>query len=111
MGISSRLLLLRPRPVAGALLLWGLSLITSLAEDGLAVTVVVARQAEVTERIPVVGTLAPREEIQVYSLLQDQPIERILVEAGQYVARGQPLAILDTTDALMRSEEHTSEFQ
>src|SRR3546814_16531555 len=101
MGISSRLLLLRPRPVAGALLLWGLSLTTSLAEDGLAVTVVVARQADVTERLPVVGTLAPPEEITADSLLLGQTIERILVETGPCLVRVEPLAHPEPTAPCM----------
>ncbi|MGK6314301.1 efflux RND transporter periplasmic adaptor subunit [Neorhizobium sp. DT-125] len=71
------------------------------------VTVVVARQSAVTERIPVVGSLAAREEIQVHPSIQGQAIEQILVEAGQLVEKGQALAVLDTTDARMLLEKNS----
>ncbi|MCF6369691.1 efflux RND transporter periplasmic adaptor subunit [Rhizobium halophilum] len=70
------------------------------------VTVVVARNGEVTERIPVVGSLAAKEEVQVHSLVQGQVIEKILVESGDYVKKGQALAVLDTTDAHMQLEKN-----
>eukprot|EP00913_Durusdinium_trenchii_P026842 g25177.t1 len=67
----------------------------------MAVTVVVARQAAVTEQIPVVGTLAPEEEIQVRPLVQNRALQHILAEVGQHVEKGRPLAVLDMTDALL----------
>jgi len=71
------------------------------------VTVVVAQQREVTERIPVVGSLVAREEIQVHSRLQGQVIDGILVESGQYVEKDQVLAVLDSTDARMLLEKNS----
>jgi RND family efflux transporter MFP subunit len=99
-GIS-RSILSQARPVMGALFLWLALLSASRAQEQMPVTVVVARQAMVTEKIPVVGSLAAREAIQVHPFVQGQVIEHILVEAGQYVEKGQPLAMLDTTDAHM----------
>ena len=73
-----------------------------LAEErGMPVTVVVARENAITERIEVVGTLAAREEIQVHPMVLGKEIRQILVEAGDHVAAGQALALLDTTEAQM----------
>ncbi|OHV77253.1 efflux RND transporter periplasmic adaptor subunit [Rhizobium sp. LCM 4573] len=71
------------------------------------VTVVVARQTDVTERLPVVGSLAAREEVQVYSSVQGQAIEQILVEVGQHVAKGEALAVLDMTVARMLLDKNS----
>lgn len=79
---------------------------TPQAKEQMSVTVVVARNGEVAERIPVVGSLVAKEEVQVHSLVQGQVIERILVESGEYVERGQALAVLDTTDAHMQLEKN-----
>lgn len=65
------------------------------------VTAVVARENMIIERIEVVGTLAAREEIQVHPMVQGKEIRQILVEAGDHVAAGQALALLDTTEAQM----------
>ena len=75
------------------------------AREQTPVTVVVARQGEVTERIPIVGSLAAREEIQVHALVQGPVIEKILIESGARVERGQALAVLDTTDARMQFQK------
>ncbi|MCV3736172.1 efflux RND transporter periplasmic adaptor subunit [Rhizobium sp. TRM96647] len=84
----------------GVVLLWLAFISTSqAAEEQMPVTVVVARQGAVTETVPVVGSLAAREEVQVHPLVQGRAIEHILVEVGQTVDKGQPLALLDTTDA------------
>ena len=95
------LLRLEKRTIPSALLFACLTLAGARGEDGLAITVVVARQAEVTERIPVVGTLAAREEVQVQPLVQGKAVREFLVEVGAEVEKGQPLAVLDTTEALM----------
>jgi RND family efflux transporter MFP subunit len=65
------------------------------------VTVVAAKEADVTEKIPVVGSLAAREEVQVYPLIEGRAIMHILVEVGQKVKKGQPLALLDQTETLL----------
>ncbi|MCJ9749750.1 efflux RND transporter periplasmic adaptor subunit [Neorhizobium sp. BETTINA12A] len=65
------------------------------------VTTIVAKRGALTERIEVVGSLAAREEIEVYPAVVGKEVRQILVEAGQHVERGQALALLDTTEALM----------
>ncbi|SFB32758.1 RND family efflux transporter, MFP subunit [Rhizobium sp. NFR07] len=87
--------------LASAALLWLVPLSASHAKEQMPVTVVVARQGAVTEKIPVVGSLAAREEVDVHPLVQGQAIEKILAEVGQSVQKGQPLAIIDTTEAVM----------
>lgn len=96
-----RSILAQALPSLCALLLWPVFSGTSLAEDRMPVTVVVAQKAAVTETIPVVGSLAAREEVQVHPLVQGKSIEHILVEVGQRVEQGQPLAMLDMTEARM----------
>lgn len=66
-----------------------------------AVTVSVAETSEVQARVPVVGTLTAREEVQVHSQVTGHEITEILVEAGDRVEKGQPLARLsrDTLEA------------
>ncbi len=79
---------------------------TARAQDQMPVTVVVARQSMVTEQVSVVGSVVSREEVQVHSFIQGQEIRQILGEVGQYVEKGQPLAVLDTTDARMRLDRN-----
>lgn len=99
---------LQLRPIAGALVAWlALGPLAVSAQEQMPVTVVVARQEAVTERIPVVGSLAAREEIEVHPLIQQRAIEQILVETGQHVEKGEPLAVLDTTDARMLLDKNS----
>ncbi|WP_117189967.1 efflux RND transporter periplasmic adaptor subunit [Rhizobium terrae] len=70
------------------------------------VTVYKATRNSVIERIPVVGSFAAREEIQVHSAVLGKEIQHILVEVGQSVRKGQPLALLDTTDVLMQLDKN-----
>lgn len=76
------------------------------AQQQMPVTVIVAKQGDVTQRISVVGTLASREEVQVHPSVTDREIQRILVEAGQSVEQGQPLALFDKTDALLALDKN-----
>jgi HlyD family secretion protein len=77
------------------------------AQEKMPVTVVVASPAEMTEKIPVVGSLVAREEIQVHPLVEGRVIEDILVEVGQSVKKGQPLVVLDTTEARMLHDRNS----
>lgn len=70
------------------------------------VSVIIAERSTLTRRIPVVGTLAPRDEVQVHPAVFGQKIVSILVEAGQYVDKGQALALIDDTDALLALEKN-----
>lgn len=89
------------RPVIGALFLLAVFASASQSAEQLPVTVVIAREEAVTETIPVVGSLAAREEVQVYPLVEGRSIEHVLAEVGQTVRKGEPLAVLDTTEARM----------
>ncbi|MBW9088705.1 efflux RND transporter periplasmic adaptor subunit [Rhizobium wenxiniae] len=71
------------------------------------VTVVVARQAEVVEKIPVVGSLVAREEVEVHPFIEGRVIAHILIEVGQRVEKGQPLALLDMTEARMLLDKNS----
>ncbi|WP_210187152.1 efflux RND transporter periplasmic adaptor subunit [Pararhizobium arenae] len=69
------------------------------AQDAMPVTVVRAERSEISESIPVVGRLAAREEIAVHPLVFGRQVTDVLVDAGDVVAKGQALAILDTAEA------------
>lgn len=101
MGGISRSLFSSLRPVIGALSLWLAFVPAAQSDEQMPVTVVVARQDDIIERVPVVGSLIAREEIEVHPFVQARAIEHILVEIGQRVEKGQPLAVLDTTEAVM----------
>ena len=105
-GIS-RSLVSQLRLVTGAFLLWLAFLSASQAEGQMPVTVVVARQSAVTEKISVVGSLVAREEVEVRPFIEGRLIEHILAEVGQQVERGQPLALLDMTEARMLLDKNS----
>lgn len=105
-GIS-RSFLSHARPAIGAFLLLPMFANPCLSTERLPVTVVIAREEPVTETIPIVGSLAAREEVQVHPLVQGRAIEHILVEVGQTVKKGDPLAVLDTTEARMLLDKNS----
>ncbi|WP_222857522.1 efflux RND transporter periplasmic adaptor subunit [Rhizobium wenxiniae] len=105
-GIS-RSVLPQLRLVVSALLLWLAFYSASQAEGQVPVTVVVARQAEVVEKIPVVGSLVAREEVEVHPFIEGRVIAHILIEVGQRVEKGQPLALLDMTEARMLLDKNS----
>lgn len=105
-GIS-RSVLRQLRLAVSALLLWLAFYSASQAEGQVPVTVVVARQAEVAEKIPVVGSLVAREEVEVHPFIEGRVIEHILIEVGQRVEKGQPLALLDMTEARMLLDKNS----
>ena len=72
-----------------------------------AVTVSVAGTSEVQARVPVVGTLVAREEVQVFAQVTGHEITEILVEASDRVTKGQPLARLsrETLEAQLAQAE------
>lgn len=105
-GIS-RSVLPKLRLAVSALVLWLVFFSASQAESQTPVTVVVARKGEVTEKIPVVGSLVAREEVEVRPFIEGRVIEHILAEVGQRVGRGQPLALIDTTEARMLLDKNS----
>ncbi|MCL6706281.1 efflux RND transporter periplasmic adaptor subunit [Pseudomonas sp. R2.Fl] len=107
MGAKSRSAVPLARLAVGAMVLWCAFVAAARGQEAMPVTVVVARQSQVTEEVPVVGMLASREEVQVYPMVLGQPIRQILVETGQFVEKDQPLAVLDTTDARMLLDKNS----
>ncbi|MND83360.1 Macrolide export protein MacA [compost metagenome] len=105
-GIS-RSVLPQLRLAVSALVLWLVFFSASQAESQTPVTVVVARKGEVTEKIPVVGSLVAREEVEVRPFIEGRVIEHILAESGQRVERGQPLVLIDTTEARMLLDKNS----
>ncbi|MFC6487098.1 efflux RND transporter periplasmic adaptor subunit [Nitratireductor sp. GCM10026969] len=76
------------------------------AQQQMPVTIILAKRVDVTDRISVVGTLAAREEVQVHPSVTGRDIQHILVEVGQRVEQGQPLALFDKTDALLALDKN-----
>lgn len=102
-----RTIVSQPRAVIVGLLLWFAVLSAAQAQEQLPVTVVIAKESEVTERIAVVGSLIARDEVEVHPLIQGQVTETILVESGNHVEKGQALAVLDTTAARMLLDKNS----
>ncbi len=60
-----------------------------------AVTVVTAQRQEVIQRIPVAGTLVPRNEALVYPEVSGATIDKLMVDVGDSVAKGDVLAVIN----------------
>jgi HlyD family secretion protein len=60
------------------------------------VTVVQAAQAEMVGRVPVSGTLVPRQEVLVYPQVNGFTIDTLAVDVGDLVAKGDVLAQLNS---------------
>lgn len=103
----SRTIVSQLRAVIVGSLLWLAVVSSAQAQEQLPVTVVIAKESEVTERIAVVGSLIARDEVEVHPLIQGQVIETILVESGNHVEKGQALAVLDTTAARMLLDKNS----
>ncbi|TCQ00593.1 HlyD family secretion protein [Rhizobium sp. PP-F2F-G36] len=71
------------------------------------VTVGAAERATVYDHVAVVGTLIAKEEMRVNALIEGKEIRQILVEAGDVVRKGQPLALLDVAQAELLLERNT----
>ncbi|MDM9625257.1 efflux RND transporter periplasmic adaptor subunit [Rhizobium sp. S152] len=99
--------LLPAQPVVGALCFWLTFFAACQSAEQLPVSVVIAKEDAVTRTIPVVGSLVAREEVQVYPLIEGPAIEQVLVEVGQTIQKGEPLARFDTTQARMLLEKNS----
>ncbi|MFD1882983.1 efflux RND transporter periplasmic adaptor subunit [Paracoccus pacificus] len=75
-----------------------------------AVTVATARMAQIENRIPTSGTLVPRQEVQVYPQVSGFEVIEILVEAGDKVSAGQPLARLNDLTSKAQLAQAEAEF-
>ncbi|KXF77956.1 RND transporter [Paramesorhizobium deserti] len=100
----------RPRPLVRCGIVASLAFAAFMpiaeAQQKMPVTVIVAKRGDVTDRISVVGTLAAREEILVHPSVSGREIQQILVEAGERVEQGQPLARFEQTDALLALDKN-----
>ncbi len=65
------------------------------AELPMAVTVVRAEPRMISRSIVAGGTLVAREEVLIVARLESVPVGRVLVDVGDLVTEGQPLALLD----------------
>lgn len=79
----------------------------SMAQLVKTVTVGAAERATVYDHVAVVGTLIAKEEMRVNALIEGKEIRQILVEAGDVVRKGQPLALLDVAQAELLLERNT----
>ncbi|MEI4486173.1 efflux RND transporter periplasmic adaptor subunit [Frigidibacter sp. MR17.14] len=70
-----------------------------------AISVVTATRRDLSDRVRASGLVAPVEEVQVQPLIESQPIDALLVDVGDRVSAGQPLARLSgATLDLQRSQ-------
>jgi RND family efflux transporter MFP subunit len=77
------------------------------AQEEMAVSVVTARKATLFGKMAVIGSLAAREEIEIHSYVMGREIREVLVEVGQRVEQGEPLARLDMADARMQLDKNS----
>lgn len=75
----------------------------------MAVTVVTAAPRAIARSIVANGTLVGREEVLVPAHIDGVPATRVLVEAGDRVAEGQPMALLDDDRIALRLAQKSAE--
>lgn len=75
------------------------------------VTVAAAEIAEVQARVPVAGTLVPRQQVQVFARVSGYELTEILAEAGDEVEAGQVLARLATDTLSAQLAQAEAEYQ
>jgi HlyD family secretion protein len=76
----------------------------------LSVSVVAAAQKTLDDDIRVIGTVVPRENVVVISELAGLRVRAVYAETGDYVKKGQPLALLDGESLSIQSQSLQSEF-
>jgi len=74
------------------------------------VTVAIATQAEVVNRVSISGTLEPYREVLVYPLVTGFPIEALMVDVGAEVAKGDTLAQLNVDTLNAQLSQAKAEF-
>ena len=75
------------------------------------VSVVQAEQKTLLEKIEVVGVTAPREDVVVIPELTGLRIRNIYAEVGDYVAKGQKLALLDSESLQIELQGLRTEYE
>lgn len=63
----------------------------------------IVEQRDITEELSLVGTLKPQAQVQVVSEITARML-RLLKDEGAYVAKGEVIAVLDSTDARLAHE-------
>lgn len=81
------------------------------AQNFLTVSVVTAQQRAIQDRIDVVGVLAPRENVLAMPELSGRRILTVHADVGDYVQRGQLLAVLDGEDLHIDIRGLSSEYE
>jgi HlyD family secretion protein len=77
----------------------------------LSVSVVAAAQKSVDDDIRVIGTVVPRENVVVISELSGLRVRAVYAETGDYVKKGQPIALLDGESLSIDSQSLQTEFE
>jgi HlyD family secretion protein len=77
----------------------------------LSVSVVAAPNKTVDDEIRVIGTVVPRENVMVMSELPGLRVRAVYVETGDYVRKGQPLALLDGESLSIDTQSLRAEFE
>lgn len=76
----------------------------------LSVSVVAATQKTLDDDIRVIGTVVPRENVVVISELAGLRVRAVYAETGDYVKKGQQMALLDGESLSIQSQSLQSEF-
>lgn len=91
----------RPQPAVAA----------HVAAPVLTVSVVAAQPGAIDDAVSVTGTTVPRENVVVVPELSGQQIHEIHAEVGDYVEKGQLLAVLDSANLAIQSDGLRSEYE
>ncbi len=70
-----------------------------------AISVVTVARTVLRDRVIASGLVTPVETVQVQPLIEGQPIEALMVDVGDSVAKGQPLARLSETALVLRKSQ------
>ena len=77
----------------------------------LSVSVVAAQQKSIDDDIRVIGTVVPRENVVVMSELSGLCVRAVYADVGDYVKKGQPIAVLDGESLSIDTQGLQTEFE
>jgi len=77
----------------------------------LSVSVVAATQQKIDDDIRVTGTVVPRENVVVIPELPGLRVRAVYAETGDFVKKGQPIALLDGESLSIQSQSLQTEFE
>ena len=81
------------------------------AAPALSVSVVRAPQRAVNDEVRVTGTVVPRENVRVMSDLASLRVRAVYVDIGDYVRKGQPVALVDSEGLRIDSASLQTEYE